>query len=120
MESPSIGSGDLLLRLLRASSLRQRVIASNIANLNTPGYTRQVVRFEELLSGAEGRGPGALASIEPRIEDDLLTPPRADGNNVNLELETAASRQNSVLSELYTTLIQTRLGMIRASIDGGR
>jgi len=119
MENPSIGSGDLLLRLLRASSLRQRVIASNIANLNTPGYTRQVVRFEELLSDAGGR-PDALARIEPRIEDDLLTPPRADGNNVNLELETAASRQNSILSELYTTLIQTRLGMIRASIDGGR
>ena len=37
--------GDLLLRLMSASTLRARVLSDNIANQNVPGYKRRIVRF---------------------------------------------------------------------------
>ena len=51
-----ITSGDngLLLRLMSAATLRARVLASNLANQNTPGFKRQEVRFEDVrLSAVE-------------------------------------------------------------------
>ena len=44
-----------LSRALSASSLRQKVIAHNLANLNTPGYKRYCVDFEKQLSRARGQ-----------------------------------------------------------------
>ncbi|POZ63763.1 flagellar basal body rod protein FlgB [Chromobacterium alticapitis] len=40
--------------------LRQQVIAQNIANLNTPGYTPQRVDFESALQNPAGGGPRIL------------------------------------------------------------
>ena len=111
---------DLLLRMMSASTQRARVIASNIANENTPGYRRQVVRFEEFLRDASAQGRGDLASIEPRVEEDTLTPTRADGNNVTLELELNASRQNRLLYETYASILQTHFELLRAGIESGR
>ena len=76
---------DLLVRLLGACETRARVVSANIANSNTPGYLRQVVRFEELLGQAleDGDDP---ARVTPEIRPDLETPARPDGNNVTLEL----------------------------------
>jgi len=114
-----LGHDDLLLRLLSASTERARVIAGNIANQNTPGYTRKVLRFEELLHAAMESG-GDLASVEPQIEEDLLTPASADGNNVNPELESNALRQNRLLYEAYASILGTRFELLRSSIESAR
>lgn len=113
------GNAELLLRLMGAATERARVIASNIANENTPGYRRQVVRFEELLSGVLARG-GDAASIEPQVETDQLTPARPDGNNVVMELELNASRQNRLLYETYAAILQTQFELVRSGIESGR
>ena len=63
-------------------ALRQRAIADNVANINTPGYTARRVSFEQALSTAVSNGSGAVAPTESRS----LEPTRTDGNNVNLEL----------------------------------
>jgi len=109
---------DLLLRLMSASTLRARVLSDNIANQNVPGYKRQIVRFEELLAAQMQRKkePRALALVEPRIETDLATPSSPDGNNVNLELESNAMRENSLLYETYAQILQTKLAMVQASL----
>ena len=109
-----------MLRLLSASNLRQRVIAENIANENTPGFTRSVVRFEELLSKRLDEHDPDLSSIEPRVEQDRSTPAGADGNNVSLETETAALRENRLLYEVYASILEARSSMIRSSIMEGR
>jgi flagellar basal-body rod protein FlgB len=114
-----MGRGDLLLRLLAASSERARVIADNIANQNTPGYTRRVLRFEELLSRALAEG-GEAWGVQPTLEEDLLTPRRPDGNNVNVELEMNALRQNRLLYEAYASILGTRFELLRSSIESGR
>ncbi len=112
---------DLLLRLLSATELRSRVIASNIANQNTPGYTREEVRFEELLRDAMRRGATAdrVAEVDPRVVKDLTTPARQDGNNVSLELELNALRENRMLFETYTSLLDARGTLKKIALGAG-
>ncbi len=115
----------VLLQLMSACNLRQRVLADNVANESTPGFKRSVVRFEELLGKAlddaiEGRRPVDWSGVTPRIEKDLSPPSGTDGNNVNLELESAALRENRLLYEAYAAILETRSNLIRASITEGR
>jgi flagellar basal-body rod protein FlgB len=115
-----LGRDDLLLRLLSATSERAEVIAGNISNQNTPGYTRKVLRFEELLRDAVASGRTDLSDVQPAIEEDLLTPRSADGNNVNVELESNALRQNRLLYEAYASILGTRFELLRSSIESSR
>jgi len=68
---------------------RQRVIANNIANVNTPGFKAGRVKFEEEVAKAIGSGSSeSVDSIDSEFyfsEDNSLL--RNDGNNVNLEYE---------------------------------
>ena len=68
-------------------SLRQRTIANNIANVNTPNFHAKRVAFEDALakSVAAGRG-SATASVQRSLE-----PTKLDGNNVNLDTETLSN-----------------------------
>lgn len=113
---------ELILKLLSVSSLRAKVIAGNLSNQNTPGYTRRVVRFEEFLGDAleTGVGARAAAALEPRIEKDEASPRGADGNNVSMEAEVNALRENRLMYELYASILSTRTRMIESSINGGR
>ncbi len=110
---------DLLLRLLAATELRSRVVSGNLANLNTPGYKRQEVRFEDLLRTALRRGtdPG---QVEARIELDLESPARPDGNNVSLELEMNSLRENRLLYETYAAILEGRMNLQRIAVTEGR
>ena len=110
----------VLLKLLSASSLRARVIANNISNQNVPGFRRQVVRFEELLAPALAADRTAAASVEPRVETDVVTPASPDGNNVNMEVEMNAMRENRLMYELYATILQGRMDLVRTALGEGR
>ncbi len=122
MSSIQDPAANLLGALMDAAALRARVIAANIANQNTPGYRRQVVRFEEQLRAAlaSGRRPSELERLAPTIEPDTSTPTRADGNNVSLELETSAMRQNQLLYETYAAIQSSRTELLRSAIESGR
>ena len=65
-------------------SMRQRVIADNIANIQTPGFLAGRVSFEASLAAAVADGSGAVTATVGRS----LEPTREDGNNVNLDTET--------------------------------
>lgn len=109
---------------------RQEVVASNIANAETPGYVAGEVPFEAFLSRAEsgasagpavthprhiGSAPGAGPDTPPlESEGD---PVRVDGNNVVLEKEMAKSAENTVGYMTAMTLIARKLRMIRTAID---
>jgi len=110
---------DLLVRLLGACETRARVVSANIANSNTPGYVRQVVRFEELL-GKELANGGDPAHVAPEIQPDLETPARPDGNNVSLELELNAMRENRLLYESYSSILRSHFALLESAITEGR
>jgi flagellar basal-body rod protein FlgB len=116
VESPA---SDLMVRLLGACELRARVVSANIANSNTPGYVRQVLRFEELL-GAELRRGGDPARVAPELAPDVETAARPDGNNVTLELELNAMRENRLLYEAYSSILRSHFALLQSAIDGSR
>jgi len=107
----------LLVRLLGAATARSQVLAANISNQNTPGYTRRVLHFEKILRSARERGDHDLSGIEPVIEEDDLTPRGEDGNNVLLELELNAMRENRLLYETYSSILRGHYELLRASIQ---
>src|SRR4029079_13125873 len=65
MDLTSYGIG-LLSQTLDAAALRHRVIAQNVANVNTPGYRRLEVSFEADLARALAN-PGPGAAVRPRV-----------------------------------------------------
>ncbi|MHA7200041.1 flagellar basal body rod protein FlgB [Arthrobacter alkaliphilus] len=72
---------------LDALSLRQRTIANNIANINTPNYHAKRVQFEDALAASVSAGDGqAAASVTTSQE-----PTQLNGNNVNLDTETLSN-----------------------------
>ena len=110
---------DLMVRLLGACELRARVTSANIANSNTPGYVRQVVRFEELL-GEELRAGHDTTETAPALITDLETPARPDGNNVSLELELNAMRENRLLYEAYSSILRSHFALLESAITESR
>lgn len=109
------GPTDLMVRLLGACETRARVVSANIANSNTPGYVRQVVRFEELLSKQLQNGRD-LADVRPELQPDLETPARPDGNNVSLELELNSMRENRLLYEAYSSILRSHFSLLESAI----
>jgi flagellar basal-body rod protein FlgB len=107
----------LMVRLLGACETRARVVSANIANSNTPGYTRRVVRFEELLSSELRRG-GDTSDIAPEVMEDVETAARPDGNNVSLELELNSMRENRLLYESYSAILRSHFTMMENALSG--
>jgi flagellar basal-body rod protein FlgB len=105
----------MLARLLSASELRARVLAANVANQNTPGYTRRVVHFEDHLREAVRRGADP-ARVAPEVVEDVATAARPDGNNVTLEVELNAMRENRILYETYATIMKGHFDLLEASL----
>lgn len=76
---------------LDALWLRQGVISSNLANIDTPGYKSRTVSFESALQNALNRGNAMteedLSSVAARVEVNNTTSAREDGNNVDADAE---------------------------------
>lgn len=111
-----------LERAIAGASLRHALIADNIANANTPGYKRRDLDFGSLLARALDAGTPA-ASIErlplvPRV--DAATSVRADGNNVDLDVEIAALHENSVVYQTLLAVAKARLRMLATAAGGVR
>lgn len=105
---------DLLQAGMQAESLRQRAIANNIANLETPGYRRIDVKFEELLAKAlDSSGAADLDEIGAEFYQPKQTPMKSNGNDVNLEAEVGQMVKNTLRHKTYIRI----LNKIYAQID---
>jgi flagellar basal-body rod protein FlgB len=101
-----------LTSALDGLSLRQRTIANNIANVNTPGYNAKRVAFEEALAKSVEAGDGRVeATIQRSLE-----PTRLDGNNVNLDTETLSNIDTVLRYQFATRAVDDRFSMIRTAI----
>lgn len=109
-------------KMLDVTALRHEAIASNIANLETPGYKRLDVApaFESQLSQAIQSGDARqLASVQPELSIDThAVSNRADGNTVQLEDELLKLNQNMVDHTLETQLITSSMLRLRMAITG--
>lgn len=112
-----------LAKTLDAVAARQKVIANNIANVETPGYKRSYVTFEdELRSVMEtSSGRNRLRKVKELTHSsrvDVLSPTRADGNNVNIDAEIADLAKTSLNYKAAVTIMESRGAMLRSAIQG--
>ena len=122
----------ILTKALDAYTLRQRAIADNIANSETPGFRRREVRFEEELrralgGGIRGRrtesrhllvGRPKVEEVRPRLV--RVEDPRTPGgvNNVDVELEMVRLTKNYLKYISAIEVLKRRLRDIKLSIEG--
>ena len=93
-------------------ALRQRTIAENVANINTPGYQAKRVQFETALARAVEQGSGVATSTVARS----LEPTRQDGNNVNLDTETTLNIDTNLRYQLATQAIDQTYSTVRTAM----
>ncbi|WP_182112590.1 MULTISPECIES: flagellar basal body rod protein FlgB [unclassified Actinotalea] len=93
-------------------ALRQRVIADNVANIQTPGYRAGRVSFEAALARAVGDGSGAVTASRSQS----LDPTRLDGNNVNLDTETLTNIETNLRYELATRAMDGTFSKLRTAM----
>jgi flagellar basal-body rod protein FlgB len=123
----------LLSRSLDVASLRQRSIASNVANVTTPGFRRSEVRFEEKLQQfvSQWRIKGAVTNGQHRslgqraletVMPDVVQPDDPDKpsgiNNVDIDHEMAELAKNQLNYQLGIRLITKGFSALRTSIHG--
>lgn len=65
---------------LNGLSRRQTAISANVANIDTPGYQRREVTFEDALKAQVGLTPTAMRTTDPRHFASALTPADATGS----------------------------------------
>ena len=109
---------DLLGKLLDAASLRHRVIAQNVANVNTPGYHRLDVAFETALDQELGKGEANVAKLTPSVVEVSGGTMRDDGNNVDIDAEMGRLNKNTLLFNVYTQILASKMAAMRSAIAG--
>lgn len=120
-----------LKRALDAYSVRQRIIAENIANVQTPGYKSRRVTFEENLRRAFQRrialapvpNPPRSIPIGAISTSPVKVVESADDynngvNNVNLEKEMTQIVETNLSYNLVSKLLRGRIEMLKAAITG--
>ena len=108
--------GSVLHSALDGVAQRQRVIADNIANVDTPNYRATSVDFETSLRAAIAEGD--LSSEVAPIATATNTPVGANGNNVDLRKETLAAVQSQFQYQMLTRAVTERFGLISTAAGG--
>ena len=100
-------------RYMTLLTARQKLVASNIANADTPGYQTQDIDFKsEFDSAMEGQSPSI---VEPK---GLTVKP--DGNNVNLDREAQLLAENALRYSIASNFARSELSSIRTAIQEGK
>jgi flagellar basal-body rod protein FlgB len=104
---------DKLAGYMDLLSFRQKLVASNIANADTPGYKTRDIDFQfEFLSRIEGAAPhvvevGGLAG-------------KNDGNNVSIDREARLLSENALRFQLAGGLMKRELRLLKSAIQEGK
>jgi flagellar basal-body rod protein FlgB len=126
----------LLSRSLDFRAQRNNLLASNIANIETPGYKAKDLVFENALGEAlKSQEPGPMVTTNPRHLDgrnatplDLVQPQTilsanpvgsVDGNSVDLDREMAKLAENQVDYQALTSMISHKFMQLRSVIREG-
>jgi flagellar basal-body rod protein FlgB len=103
-----------LERYLDLLSARQKLVAANIANADTPGYKAKDIDFQFEFASALG-DPAAPNVMEV---EGLTT--RNDGNNVSIDRESRLLSENALRFNLASSLYKAQIRAVRSAIQEGR
>ena len=99
-------------RYMDLLSARQKLVASNIANADTPGYKARDIDFQfEFMSLAHGE--------KPQVIEAQGLKEKTDGNNVNLDREARLLAENQMRFNLASVLVKGQLKSVQEAIQGG-
>ena len=115
------GTDSYLRAAMSGLAARQRAIANNVANVDTPGFKATEVRFEDALKNAISRGhsttrTGNQADLNASVSRGTLidsTSTRADGNNVDIDREMEMLSEANLNYSALTQVMSTRIGILR-------
>lgn len=126
----------LLSKVLDMRARNQQVIASNIANAETPGYAAAKFEFEDELRMAVGNnsdlqlsqshsahiplGPNDINNVSGTISLHEDNTGIGDENGVKVDNEMLALSENQILFEAAAQLLKKKLGMIKYVVSGGQ
>lgn len=130
------GTINLLANSLDIRAEKHKHIASNIANIETPGYKAMDINFASELKKMQGQvsgTPGMVATNSKHIQDKTTLGGYTaeavergsdyeglDGNSVGLENEMVKMADNSMMYGLSVKLLQRKLAMLMTAIKEGR
>lgn len=105
-------TGVALHSAMAGLSARQRTIADNVANIQTPGFLAGRVQFEDALRSAVESGAGAVSPTTARS----LEPTRLDGNNVNLDREVLSNVDTQLRYQLVVKAMDDKFSLLRSAM----
>ncbi len=115
----------MLEKLIDYTVRRHAVLASNIANAETPSYKARDVKFEDFM---EGRSVKLLTTDSKHmtgtgvdgaggIEETETTSPWLDRNNVEVDVEVAKMTENALVFQTAIKMLSTRISMIKNALN---
>jgi len=103
---------DTLEHYMDLLSARQKVVASNIANADTPGYKTKDIDFQSEFRSAFGKGSPASFEVAGLSVKN-------DGNNVSLDREARLLTENDMRFNLASNLLRSEVQSMRAALQSG-
>ena len=104
---------DKLTRYMDLLSVRQRLVASNIANVDTPGYLTKDIDFAaEMQAAADAHAPLILEVA------GLQT--KTDGNNVALDRESRLLAENALRFNMASNLMKAQIRQVKSALQEGK
>jgi len=101
-----------LQRYMDLLSARQKLVASNIANADTPGYKAQDIDFQfEFATLLRGEKPQTVPT------QGMTEKP--DGNNVDVDREARMLAENALRFNVASSLLRSQIKTVREAIQGG-
>lgn len=113
----------LLGKALDAATMRQQAAAHNIANVNTPGFRRIAVSFEQQVSALTHRSPGtaptltSLAGVHPQF---VAADPIGADSAVALDQEVAQLAEITVQHQALLKAVNNQLTLLSTAINEGK
>jgi len=110
MLDPLAGKLEHYMDLLSA---RQKLVASNIANADTPGYKTRDIDFQTEFSNA-------TAGFSPHVVEARGLAVRNDGNNVSIDREARLLAENDLRFNIASNLLRDQIRTVKEAIEEGK
>jgi flagellar basal-body rod protein FlgB len=125
-----------LATAIKFREMRQKIISSNIANANTPGFKAKRLDFEKALARAinvDGNlsmkaqdpdhfdvGNGGFDNLEPDMYEEPSDIVSSDGNTVDIEAEISREAENAIMHEAMVKMLNKKLALKKYLIQSER
>src|SRR3954470_7608030 len=108
-----------LQQAISGASMRQEVLSNNLANAETPGFQRSDVDFHSTLTAAMKTDDASrieATTFSPQQDNQTL---RADGNGVDIDVESANMAKNGLEYEALISVSKARTSILRTAMGLG-